>query len=497
MHSDISRREFARLAALTGTAALVGLDAARSVRNAFAQDAQQSLAGLPKFDGTIVVDDASRAAVAMDSGNLFHNVPAAVLRPGSARDIVKIVRYANDHGLKIAMRGDGHSRYGQTQAGGGIVIDMRSLGAIQLRDATSIDAQPGAFWSGVTLVALAKSRTPRVVPATCMALTIGGTLSAGGIGRTSHLFGALVDNVLELDVVTGDGRLITCSPQRESELFNMVLGGMGQCGVIVRARLPLVRAHTHVMMQKLTYSDLGVYLEDQRRIASASRFDGQYGLATRAAGGQWRYAIEVARFFTPPDTPVMTPLATGLHFEHSTATRLTYQDYLYRFEAENAARLAGSTRPSPGTAVWIPASTTKEFLEDVLALPQETSGIPRNAGGEYFGLHPMNIHRFSRPLFKLPHEDQAFGVWLHRTAPTGDAAALSSLMESQRGFLAKMTELGGKRYAPFSMIMSRDEWAAHFEPDVWKRFSAAKRKYDPGHVLSPQPAMFGVRAGGA
>jgi len=47
-----------------------------------------------------------------------------------------------------------------------------------------------------------------------------------------------------LDVVTGDGRLVTCSQQRESELFNMVIAGLGQCGIIVRAR---IRRHHHLV----------------------------------------------------------------------------------------------------------------------------------------------------------------------------------------------------------------------------------------------------------
>jgi FAD/FMN-containing dehydrogenase len=96
-------------------------------------------------------------------------------------------------------------------------------------------------------------------------------LSAGGIGNMTPHYGALVDNVTDLDVVTGDGRLVTCSPEHESELFDMVLAGQGQCGVIVRAGLPLMPAPTHVLYHELTYTDLDAYLSDQLRRGAALR----------------------------------------------------------------------------------------------------------------------------------------------------------------------------------------------------------------------------------
>ena len=53
-----------------------------------------------------------------------------------------------------------------------------------------------------------------------------------------------------------------------------------------------------------------------------------------------------------------------------------------------------------------------------------------------------------------------------------------------------MTALGGKRYAPYAMAISPTEWQEHFGPDVWRRLAAAKKRYDPNAVLSPQPTIF-------
>jgi FAD/FMN-containing dehydrogenase len=487
MKQHVSRRQFTKLAI---GAAIVGFNPDARSWVTQANKTARPFDRLPKLDGALLLDEESRRAIATDQGYMFHRVPAAVLRPGSVQDIVAMVRYANQHKLKVAIRGDGHSRYGQTQAEAGVVIDSRSLNAVRVRTPHSADAQPGAVWSAVADATLPKGLTPRVFPGTCLALlTVGGTLSAGGIGNMSPHYGALVDNVTDLDVVTGDGRLVTCSPEHESELFDMVLAGQGQCGVIVRAGLPLMPAPTHVVLQELTYTDLDAYLTDQLRLAREGRFDGQRGSMMRDQSGTWSFLIQIGKFFTPPNEPNIRALEGDLHFASAVAPlRMTYHEYLFRFETRGGA---GAGRPSPCITMWIPASATRAYLDNILSLTPEAAALVRFQGVEQFSCYPSNTRRFTRPLFKVPSEEQAFSFWLFRSVKLGDEAALSALLASNRELLAKMTAVGGKRYAPYSMVISPAEWQAHYGPEVWPRFVAAKAKYDPNRVLSPQPAIFG------
>ena len=302
-------------------------------------------------------------------------------------------------------------------------------------------------------------------------------------------YGALVDNVSDLDVITGDGRLVTCSPEHESELFDMVLAGQGQCGVIVRAGLPLMPASTHVVHHELTYTDLDAYLTDQLRLAREGRFDGQRGTMMRDQGGTWSFLIEVGKFFTPPNEPNIRALEGDLHFASAAApARMTYHDYLFRLETRGGV---APGRPSPFITMWIPASVTRTYLDNILSLTPEAAALVRFQGVEQFGCYPLNTRRFTRPLFKVPSEEQAFAVWLFRSVSPGDEVALSALLASNRDLLAKMTAAGGKRYAPYSMVISPAEWQAHYGPEVWPRLVAAKAKYDPNRVLSPHPTIFG------
>src|SRR5713101_6583664 len=190
MSRQLSRRILIKSAAVGSAAIIVGYDPrARSWITA-AQAGTSSFKGVPELDGVLLFDDASRKAIAVDRGNLFHRIPAAVLKPGSVQDVVKMVQYANQRSLKVVMKGRGHSQYAQTQAEGGIVIDSGNLNAVHLPTKDSVDAQPGAFWAIVASQCLAKGLTPPVFPATCLALSVGGTLSVGGIGTTTIHHGA-------------------------------------------------------------------------------------------------------------------------------------------------------------------------------------------------------------------------------------------------------------------------------------------------------------------
>jgi len=484
MSRRLSRRNFIKLAAAAGGATIIGFDLRERSWVTQAQAQTQSFQDVPKLDGVLLFDEATRKAIAIDRGNVYHKIPAAVLRPGSVQDVVKMVRYANQRSLKIAVKGQAHSYYGQTQAEAGIVIDSGFLNSVQAPTSDSVDAQPGALLGQVAAAALAKNLTPPVLPE-CMMLSIGGTLNAGGLGNTSQHYGALVDNVTELDVVTGDGRLVTCSPDRESELFNMLLAGMGQCGIILRARMRLVPVPSHALLHDLVYGDLEKYIVDQTRVATDGRFDHQYGFATRKADGAWSFTMQVGKFFTPADAPNLAALEQGLRFDSkSEPVRLTALDYLYRSAAQAAAGMSAASRPAAAAVMWIPASATKDFVASILALP------PKLAGFDRFSFWPLNTRRFTRPLFKVPTEEHAFSVWLLRRAPPDDQAALAAMATSTRELLTNLTAIGGKRYGPYSPVILQGEGLAHYGADVWRRFSEAKKKFDPNYVLAPEAAKF-------
>ena len=88
----LSRREFTRWAAVAGASAVIGFDPRSRSWVTRAQAQTRAFREIPPLDGELLLDEESRKAVAVDLSNLHHKVPAAVLRPGSVQDVVKMVQ---------------------------------------------------------------------------------------------------------------------------------------------------------------------------------------------------------------------------------------------------------------------------------------------------------------------------------------------------------------------------------------------------------------------
>jgi cytokinin dehydrogenase len=67
------------------------------------------------------------------------------------------------------------------------------------------------------------------------------------VGGQTFRHGPQISSVLQLEVVTGKGEIVTCSASEQSELFFAVLGGLGQFGIITKACILLVPAPQKVV----------------------------------------------------------------------------------------------------------------------------------------------------------------------------------------------------------------------------------------------------------
>jgi cytokinin dehydrogenase len=68
--------------------------------------------------------------------------------------------------------------------------------------------------------------------------------------------------------VAGMGEMITCSPDKDSDLFFAALGGLGQFGVITRARIALEPAPKRVLWVRVAYADVESFTSDQELLIS-------------------------------------------------------------------------------------------------------------------------------------------------------------------------------------------------------------------------------------
>jgi FAD/FMN-containing dehydrogenase len=228
---------------------------------------------IPRFFGR---SNSALLDAGTDYGKVVFNEPSAVVSPSSVSELIDIVKDAKKDKIPIAAVGAGHSLLGQAQALDGIVVNMTNLNQVISIDADSALVEAGASWRELLQATLAEGKTPPVF-IDYIDLTIGGTLSVGGIGSQTYRVGLQVDNVLELEVVTGKGKLENCSPTENSDLFYSVLAGHGQFGIITKARIALVPAFENTRYVRTLYSDIDEFTADLFILTQDQRYDGVQG----------------------------------------------------------------------------------------------------------------------------------------------------------------------------------------------------------------------------
>ncbi|KAL2892767.1 Cytokinin dehydrogenase 5 [Bienertia sinuspersici] len=373
-------------------------------------------------------------SVSVDFGRLNRVEPVAVFRPKSAADVAEVVRAATSTaGFTVSARGHGHSINGQAHTSDGVVVEMMGRkGDISGPSGPKVnpteeyvDVWGGELWVDVLKSTLEYGLAPKSWT-DYLYLTVGGTLSNAGISGQAFNHGPQISNVFQLDVVTGKGEVMTCSEKKNAELFYGVLGGLGQFGIITRARIALEPAPQRVRWIRVLYSNFTAFTKDQEYLISlhdkskGEKFDYVEGFVIVDEGliNNWRssffspknpvkisslgasnngdvlYCLEITKNYFDSFESVdqeIDALLKKLDFIPASVftTDLPYVDFLDRVhKAELKLRSKGLWEvPHPWLNLFVPKSKIDEFDKGVF------KGILGNKTSGPILIYPMNKNK--------------------------------------------------------------------------------------------------------
>jgi FAD/FMN-containing dehydrogenase len=442
----------------------------------------------PPLDGELRFDEAARNGRADDFGHIVHKMPEGVLLPGSADDVAKTIQWTAPRGGKFAPQGQRHSTFGRSQVPGGIVADMSTLRYIGPVEGDRVAVEAGATWNDVLRATFAQGKTPPVLT-DYLELSVGGTLIVGGVGVTTSAFGVQSDNVIDMEVVTGEGKKVTCSASNNADLFNAVRAGLGQVGVITKATLKLVAAPESVRRFLLTYPDLATMLRDERLLSADNRFDAVQGAIVAAPSGGLAFRLDAAKNFSgdPPDDNV---LLAGLSDDPAQRQPMTigYFDYLNRFAAFEVALRANGQWFFPHP--WLMTFIGDSQVESVVNAELDALNPAMDLGP--FGqvaLATIRRSAISSPLLRMPADDLCYAFNLVRIPATDDANEANRLVDANHATYERVKAAGGTLYPVSAFPMSKGEWRDHFG-SAFGQLDAAKQQYDPDEILTPGYEIF-------
>jgi FAD/FMN-containing dehydrogenase len=496
----MNRRKF-----LTGAGAtilIVGFEAATGSWLNKAQASQASgWSPIPKIDGTLSFALADRQADSQDLGRIVEMLPAAVLRPGSVRDIQVMIRFCLGHGIPVSTRGQGHTTYGQGLTSG-LIIENSSLNTIHSIGPGGADVDAGVLWRDLVNATVPQGLTPPLFT-TYTGLSIAGTLSVGGFPAMNNL-GVQIDHVSGLQVVTGTGELVTCSPQEQSELFEVMLGGLGQCGVITRATIDLVPAPASAQVCQLNYplAATAEMFSDLWTLLNRGEFTGVYVLIFSPPGTNFLiYQINAVSLYDQARPPDTAALLRGLSVPAAAATVsiTSYLEWVERYDpiiAQWRQALDWNDLIKPWFDVILTGSTIESFVTTVMpTLTPADFGPPTGIGF----LFPQQRAALTRQFFRLPPDDGSSWVFLFdiltsSQAPGPDIAFAQAMTDrNTRLFYQARGLCGATRYPIGTIAFTPEDWRIQYGSN-WPELVRLKRRYDPGFILTHGPGIFGPDA---
>ncbi|KAL9224694.1 hypothetical protein vseg_000706 [Gypsophila vaccaria] len=514
---------------------------------------------LPNHISTkLTVDEPALSAASTDFGLLTRVKPMAVLNPTSVHDIISLIKSSynfSQHDIPlftVGPRGRGHSCRGQAMVENGVVIDMAHLSLDNSNsnsnnnnnkyrkrsiDDVAYEARLGFYygdfgggelWIDVLRRTLEYGFAP-VSWTDYLYLTVGGTLSNAGISGQAFRYGPQISNVLELDVVTGKGEVVTCSKKDNWELFNGVLGGLGQFGIITRARIKLEVAPKSVKWVRMLYDDFSTFARDQERLISVygdkheslSANDGlnyvEGSIMHQISPNNWRssfftsndqakiaslntsngiiYCLEVAKYCyynnnldnqTNVDKEIEETLQ-GLNFIPGFifSKEVSFVEFLNRVrQGELELQSKGLWDvPHPWLNIFIPQTQIDDFSHVFTKIISKDS----KALGPIL-IYPLNRNKWDDEMSAItPEEDVFYTVGLLHSSGFDDWQEL----EDKNKELLKYCEENGikiKQYLPHYNTL--EEWKSHFGAKKWRVFKERKALFDPKKILSPGQKVF-------
>jgi FAD/FMN-containing dehydrogenase len=508
-------------------------------------DAAAKAEALAQIDNPYYIRD--QVALTQTSGyhGAWTSQPSAyAVAAESSADVAAAVNFARKHGVRLVVKGGGHSYQGTSCAPDSLLVWTRHMNGVELHDAfvprdapvgtagqhaASIGA--GAMWIDAYDAVTTKGGR-YVQGGGCTTVGVAGLITGGGFGNFSKRFGTAASNLLEAEVVTADGKVRVVNAHSDPDLFWAIKGGGGASfGVVTRLtvrthELPetfgavfgKVRASTDAAWRALCAEALRFYRDSlcnphwgeqigfrgQRTMQVSMVFQGMNREQARAT-----WAPFIAWMAARPEYTVIKPVdAIALparHFWDAEFFREHAPGFMVADGREGAPRnhvLWAGDQGQVGwfihgyASAWLPSRLLDDARRESLAVAicdaAERMDVELHFNKGLFGA-PAEALAATRDTAMNPAVLDAFALaitgnagdpvyaGLHR-AP--DEAAASGGAERVAAAYARLTEVapGAGAYVSESDYFQKD-WQSAFWGGNYARLASIKRRYDPAGLF--------------
>ena len=432
------------------------------------------------FDGQLIApDDAGydQARALFYGGWDLH--PGAIARPTSAQEVARVVAFAADHDLELAVRSGGHSNAGHSTTEGGIVLDLSAMTALDLDpEGRTALAQTGLTAGAYTTAAGEHGLVTGFGDTGSVGL--GGLTLGGGVGFLVRKHGLTIDSLLAAEVVTADGRILAVDAESHPELFWALRGGGGNFGVATRLKF---RLH-----------ELPSIVGGMLLLPASAEIVAEFVAAAEAAPEE---LSGIANVMVAPPMPFLPEAAHGklvvLALLCYAGDAAAGERALAPFRAL-AEPMADMLQPMPYAGMfppeeeeYHPTAVSRTMLIDTVDKEVATT-IMRHLEASDAPVRVAQLRVLGGAMARVPADATAFA---HRSSRImvnlaafydgpADRAVRQAWVDD---FAAALHQGDGRVYVNFLADEGPDRVREAYPGPTWDRLVEVKRRYDPGNLF--------------
>lgn len=269
-----------------------------------------------------------------------------------------------------------------------VLLDPENLNRVISIDAqnATVDVQGMCTYEDLVDATLAFGLVPMVVPS-LKNITVGGALAGSTTESSSFRNGLPQASVLEMDIITGKGEVLTCSATENTDLFRAFPNSYGTLGYAVRVKLELEPVLDYVELQHVRFDELAALVTELKELTASGTFDGQKidyleGMVFSATESYLVIGIQTAEPGEVSDyTQENTYYHSIRHRSGTTQDRLKIRDYLWRWDTDWFwdSRETGVQNPNV-RKIWPPELLRGSFYARLRQLDQKFNLAERPEG---------------------------------------------------------------------------------------------------------------------
>lgn len=220
-------------------------------------------------------------------------------------------------------------------------LDVSGLGGVIAVDpvACTADVQGMCTYEDLVDATLAFGLSPFVIPQ-LKTITLGGAVTGMGVESTSFRNGLPHESVIEMDVLTGSGEVVTCSREENPDLFHGFPNSYGSLGYAVRLKIELEPVAPYVQLHHIRFHDAESFAEEFGRLAEVGQYEDQpiHGLDAVAFSPTELYIVVAIQ--TEEEGPTSDYTREHIYYrslQHPAGVlrdRLTIRDYIWRWDPD-------------------------------------------------------------------------------------------------------------------------------------------------------------------